>query len=381
MRVYQNSKEMLSEVKRDLFEMWENLTMNSMQNKTWKFTIKEIQGYEFMLALEWRSKKETVWDLFTTSEFILAELKKYIIFIDNSGRKELKKENKRFLESYLKDLVNIMNKYKEKIKVKNLFEVLDIMSKEEYENIENYITNNKEEIINYMHDIVKQYEKVIFTNEKIDEIKFDNKFIKFFSTFFRLWIILDFTERIDEELLNPWEAYKVRFWVWWNFKEWDKFSYTYWERIMKHIKTKEWQKHQLNIIIDELVKNSSTRQAIIQIFDSNIDLWNLWWKHRIPCSMHYQYMIRSSWKKIPRRWWNNSIQEINWLPKMMIFYNMRSVDFLTHFPIDIAQAINMLSYVKNKVEKRKWTKIENWELIFSAQSLHTYSYDLIWKVF
>ena len=378
MRIYQNVQEMLSEAKRDLFEMWERLKVNSMQNKVWDFYITELQWYQFSLTLDW-DKKEIVWDLFKTDEFILAELKKYLTFIHNWGN--IIEENENFLDYYLKELEVILEKYKENIKNKWLFEILWIMSEEEYDEILNFVKSNKEDIINYMSWLVKEYKNLLDWDINNIEIKFDDKFKALFSTFFRLWILLDFSERIDERRINPWEAYKVRLWVWWNFIEWSKFSYTYWERIMKLIKTENWYEHQLNLVINELIKKISTRQAVLQIFDWNIDLPNMWWKHRIPCSLHYQFMIRSSWKKIPRNWKDYKIDNFKWLPKMIIFYNMRSVDFLTHFPIDIAQAINLWSYVKNKVEKWIWIKIEDWELVFNAQSFHAYSYDLIWNVF
>ena len=378
MRIYQDSKEMLSEIKRDLFEMWEEIIMNSMQNKKWKFKIKELQWYEFMLSLMWKDKREIITNLFRTDEFILAEIKKFLKFVYKNW--DVKKEVENFMNSYLNNVYDIMSRYYEKIKQKNLFEILWFMTKEEYLNLKKIIKENWEEIKNYVKVVVSEYYDIILNNKDV-EVRFDEEFKNYFSKFFKLWTILDFVERIDERLINPWEAYKVRIWVWWQFKEWDKFSYTYWERIMKYINTENWKEHQLNLIIKELVRNISTRQAVLQIFDWNIDLPNMWWKHRIPCSLHYQFMVRSSWKRISRRWIAWTLNEIKWLPKMIIFYNMRSVDFLTHFPIDIAQAINLMSYVKSKVEKEKWIRIEDWELIFSAQSLHAYSYDVIWKVF
>jgi len=372
MRIFNDTKELTSEVKRDLFEMWEKLIMKSMQNKKWEFWITELQWYQFMIELNQDAKKFFQW-LFNYDEFLLAEVKKIYTYLKNSN-KQFEEE----LDEYLEKFLDALKSYKQKIKDKNLFEIVWLITEKEYDDmislIESWELKNMilqevwNNVIEYLENILKK--KII--NDKLRLA---------LNEVFKYWILLDFNERVSEELINPWKAYLIRGWVWKNFLEkYNKFSYTYWTRIMELINTENWKKHKLYIIKDELLNKPTTRQAIVTIFDSNKDLPKLWWKERIPCSMHYQFIIRSSWKRISRRNWKTWIKELNWAPEISLHYFMRSCDLLTHFPIDIMQARNLVNYMRYLLSK-EWLKLELWKLFYNAASLHAYDYDLVEHVF
>ena len=49
MRIYQNCREAVREVERDLWEMGIDVTTHSMQDKVGQFDTKELQGYDFKI--------------------------------------------------------------------------------------------------------------------------------------------------------------------------------------------------------------------------------------------------------------------------------------------------------------------------------------------
>lgn len=153
------------------------------------------------------------------------------------------------------------------------------------------------------------------------------------------WLKAEFKERISGIPENPGYAYKLRPEIWEQFLEnGNMFSYTYAERMW-------WQ---INRNLEELRHHPTTRQAIIEIHDRNIDQENLSGR-RIPCSMFYQFLIRDG--------------------KLDIIYVMRSSDFATHFQNDIHLAMDLQAWFSERLQ------IPVGKYIMFVSSLHIYNKD------
>lgn len=146
------------------------------------------------------------------------------------------------------------------------------------------------------------------------------------------WIVAEFDERIGHDFTepaNPGFAWRLREEVWGEFLENNgKFSYTYAERFHPGVNHTTDQPF---IAISELGRHPASRQCIIQIFDVNKDIQNLGGKHRIPCSMFYQLMIR-----------NRAVD---------LHYVMRSCDFFTHFPYDQLLALKFQKFAAHYLDR------------------------------
>ena len=188
------------------------------------------------------------------------------------------------------------------------------------------------------------------------------------------WLSEDFLERVSQNV-NPWDAWKIRPWVWeefihddW-FHSYKTFDYTYSERI------------KLFDMLREIVQHPTSRQYVFNIRDRE-DRFGVNGKRRIPCSLCYQILIRP-----------NGELDDNWKPIMAVnmVYTMRSCDFLTHFPIDIIQAVNLLKYITEHLNNQENFKEYNttkwhdtyavWKLYYNCASLHLYKKDLVDDVF
>lgn len=140
------------------------------------------------------------------------------------------------------------------------------------------------------------------------------------------WCKADFIERINGLRRNPGAAWTLREETWAPFLHKGKFAYTYGERFGRLIEGHAYgMTNALERIIDELTANPHSRQCVLPIFDARDDLQNLGGKKRVPCSLHYQFMIRDK--------------------ALRMMYVMRSSDFHTHFNYDIWMALEMQSYV------------------------------------
>lgn len=164
----------------------------------------------------------------------------------------------------------------------------------------------------------------------------------------------DFKERI-QPWINPWKAWRIRAWVREEYLKDNKFEYTYSERI------------NYKDIIEEIKAHPNSRQYVLNIWDRN-DRFNLNGKQRIPCSLNYQILIRPNWELDEN---NKPVQCVN------MIYNMRSCDYLTHFPIDIIQATNLLKLITSEL----WDNYQIGKLYYNCASLHLYRKDLIEDVF
>lgn len=294
MRIYTKKIEVISEIKRDLVEMWQPVSTYSMQNKIveWNhdYDTKEIINYAFCL-----SDIDNIEDLIYYDEFKEAEQKRIDKYFETEDVKSYIK--------YIKDKFNI-----------DLKDVDDIKNKRD--------------------------------------------------TLLKIWLSEDFWERIRKDI-NPWEAWKIRPWVWeeflWN-KDWDikKFDYTYSERIQVHD------------LLEQISQHPTSRQYVLNIWDRKDRTW-VNWERRIPCSLNYQILIRPNWERDDE---GKEIQFVN------LIYNMRSCDFLTHFPVDIIQAVNLMKYVTKRLNTKAKSKLYfPWKLFYNCSSLHLYRKDLLENVF
>lgn len=171
------------------------------------------------------------------------------------------------------------------------------------------------------------------------------------------YIKQEFEDRLstDYENLNPGKSWKLRDHVWSQFNHGGKFAYTYAERFAP----------QLRGIIRELNERPDTRQAVMTIHSGiasetmglvgpSVDHFGMGGKHRIPCSLNYQFMRRFG--------------------KLDMIYSMRSCDFLTHFIVDIILALLMQEYIASQMVSS--TPVVPGKLVYMAGSLHAYKKDL-----
>lgn len=160
-------------------------------------------------------------------------------------------------------------------------------------------------------------------------------------------------DRTCGSALNPGNSWKIRQDLWQKFMVdgEKKFDYTYSERM-------HWQ---LNTVLGALGDDIHSRQAIIQIFQADIDSKKFGGDTRIPCSVDYQIMIR-----------NNRVH---------IIYHIRSNDYFAHFPIDIWLAAELMQWFQQKL-KTKYPGLKTGSMIYFCGSLHAYHWDLEkWVIF
>lgn len=172
------------------------------------------------------------------------------------------------------------------------------------------------------------------------------------------WCQSDFDERVFKDRENPGTAWKHRRETWERFIHNGKFAYTYSERLWRRLQDRSIPfiegnlaptRPAIHAIIQELVKHPETRQAVLPIFNGDLDLCNLGGKARVPCSLHYQFLRRRG--------------------QLDIIYVMRSSDFNTHFVYDIWQALELLGYVAERISAPVG------RMTFFSGSLHIYRKD------
>jgi thymidylate synthase len=152
-------------------------------------------------------------------------------------------------------------------------------------------------------------------------------------------------DRLYEKPLNPGTSYKLRPEVWDEFlNKKGKFDYTYSERINLT----------LQFLLDTLKRDVASRQAVLSIWRP-LDIANSGGVSRIPCSLHYQFIIRPENDKLV----------------MNVIYTMRSCDIYTHFGFDVAMAIMLGHAVREMLPY----PIRAVHLTMNIGSLHAYRKD------
>ena len=157
------------------------------------------------------------------------------------------------------------------------------------------------------------------------------------------WADAEFEERVSGRSLNPGEAWKLRPEVWEPFIERDGgFSYTYAHRLSKGISS------QLYCLLANMKKFPDNRNHLLTIWEAE-DL-GMVGKHRVPCSISYHFLRREG--------------------KLLMTYQQRSADFVTHFENDI--------YLAHKLQR--WVAAQlDWEVgryTHFTGSLHVFSKDV-----
>lgn len=183
------------------------------------------------------------------------------------------------------------------------------------------------------HELVGYSFMVLDTKDKDDILKSFGKENE------KEWNEAEFKERIGKEFLNPGEAYKLRP-VWEEFMHGGQFSYTYSARIGT----------QIDKVIECLKETPSCRNAIVSIWDREIDIDRIGGKQRVPCSLTYQFLVRNG--------------------KLNLIYSIRSNDLMTHWCNDIYQCVKLQEYVAEALG------LPTGYLIQFIGSLHAYAKDL-----
>lgn len=157
------------------------------------------------------------------------------------------------------------------------------------------------------------------------------------------WVKQEWEDRLIGDL-NPGRAWKKRPEVWTQFLESDprhdgNFSYTYSQRMGgKHI----------DKVIHELEAHPHSRQLWLPVWNNNDE--NRRGERRVPCSLGYWFVNRDD--------------------KLHITYVMRSCDFHTHYPNDVALATILLHHVARQ------TGLEVGTFTHMVGSLHVYKRDV-----
>lgn len=151
-------------------------------------------------------------------------------------------------------------------------------------------------------------------------------------------------DRCSGKPLNPGNSYKIRADLWNNFLEGTgKFSYQYAERL--------WTNNQFEHVIDTLKNDKGTRQAVLSVWNPDIDMdgKKTGGVSRVPCSLFYQFMIRNG--------------------RLHCIYVMRSNDFLSHHAIDLYCATGLMEYVVKRL-KDTYPDLKVGSLTYMGASLH-----------
>lgn len=159
----------------------------------------------------------------------------------------------------------------------------------------------------------------------------------------------EIADRCSGKPLNPGNSYKVRPDMWSKFLEGDnRFSYQYAERL--------WTNDQFKTVIECLKKDSGTRQAVLSVWNPDLDmnLTKLGGGNRIPCSLNYQFLIRNN--------------------RLHCIYSMRSNDCLGHHIIDLYCASGLMEYVVKSLSKT-YPNLKVGSLTYICGSLHVFRWD------
>lgn len=174
-----------------------------------------------------------------------------------------------------------------------------------------------------------------------------------------LWryCITEHDDRLSGMMLNPGNSYHYRAKLWEKFIHEGYFAYTYSER-MNYVSSYLGEMRGLNQMdMARLImsKSPGSRQNVIQIYQADKDNHHRMGVRRVPCSMHYQLIVRNG--------------------ELHMIYVMRSCDVHTHFPVDITLAILLLQHFAAFGEYKAG------KVIHQIGSLHVYKKDAKQGVF
>lgn len=178
----------------------------------------------------------------------------------------------------------------------------------------------------------------------------------FIHTKSKAWAEAEFQERVNPNRINPGEAWKLREDIWAEFiNKYGKFDYTYGERMNPTFFFEDGCYTAIDEVVELLKRDPDTRKAVLPIYGID-DTYHLRGDARIPCSMYYDFLIRTN---------------VSGEKQLNICYHQRSSDFITHFGNDVYLAWRLMEYVAERVG------IQPGYLYHTIDSLHTYKKDWI----
>lgn len=135
------------------------------------------------------------------------------------------------------------------------------------------------------------------------------------------WVRAEIRDRHDLGMMekNPGRAWQEREAFWGQFMRHGQLAYTYAERLHPQIPD----------IVRELQHHKNTRQAVLTMYDWHSDMKNFGGLDRIPCSMHYQFLLREG--------------------KLQCNYVMRSCDLAKFFLADAFMATRLQAFIANAI--------------------------------
>lgn len=169
------------------------------------------------------------------------------------------------------------------------------------------------------------------------------------------WAKAELEERLIPEGVNPGAAWELRKDVWEEFLVNGKFDYSYGERMNKRFWFEDGQHTAIQEVISLLIRDNDTRKAILPIY-SGEDTKHLIGDARIPCSMYYDFLIRTN---------------VSGNKQLNICYHQRSSDFITHFGNDVFLAWGLMEYIAGQVG------VKPGYLYHTIDSLHAYKKDWV----
>jgi thymidylate synthase len=112
----------------------------------------------------------------------------------------------------------------------------------------------------------------------------------------------------------------------------------------------------LDDVVSELVKEPTTRQAILPVWHPEDTGWRI--NRRKPCSISYHFMINS----------NNGLD---------IFYHLRSCDIVHHFRDDIYLTVRLLLWVLDRARRIDpwWNSVAPGDYVMYIGNLHCFVND------
>lgn len=164
------------------------------------------------------------------------------------------------------------------------------------------------------------------------------------------WVIAELKERVTPMWIeSPGRAWKKREAFWKPLVEAGNFGYTYNNRMQ--------QCSNVERIVDAIVHNPDSRQAILSIWDRQDDIYGLGGKQRVPCSIYYQFLLRDK--------------------KLHVIYAQRSADAYNHLGNDIWLAFKLMEHMVDEVNawNPEQEQIRPGYLYHNIGSLHVYRKD------
>ena len=162
------------------------------------------------------------------------------------------------------------------------------------------------------------------------------------------WAKAELEERVYPGWVpSPGKAWQKRKEFWEPLIKAGNFGYTYNNRMQEC--------SNLERVITAIEDNPDSRQAILSIWDRQIDIKGFNGKQRVPCSIYYQFLLREE--------------------TLHIIYAQRSADAYNHLGNDIWLAFKLMEHVAGELSDLWGKPILTGNLYHNIGSLHVYRKD------